>query len=193
MEITNDQELEEAVETVNENLQGIQQYVGSENKENAKIKFPRGYFHRAHRYKKLLDFLTNETLIRNIGYKIHFLHLLSWLLNRTDIHLTPKNMTIKVGLVIMASISESICKNVTKGRIGNKHGFTTRIKRMYEEEKMIDKSLHDDLEWLWGKRDGIHIYLVDELEHQNYKVSDFERGKRALTNLEVQLWKSHYR
>lgn len=66
--IKNDDELLDAVETVNENLQLIQDYLGKEHGELGRLRFSRNYLRQARHFRKQLSFVSNETIRDNLAY-----------------------------------------------------------------------------------------------------------------------------
>ena len=68
----------------------------------------------------------------------------------------------------------------TKGVIGNNHNFKARTKRMLDKG-IITEDLRSKLDWLWDKRQAIHIYLISQPEDGLYKHSDYMKAK-SITN-----------
>lgn len=182
MAIRNDDELEEAVDTVDEKLQEIQNYMGRKTLPMGKIRFPRGYIRTASHFRSYLSFINGSNLRKNISYTLILSDVFHWLINRTDIFGTAKEMIIKHSIVLAASLCESYCINTTAGIIGKNNGFIKRTNRMVAKE-IIDSDLRDELHWLWGKRTSIHIYEIETMEHGVYKLEDNNRAVRAVHDL----------
>lgn len=182
MAISNDEELSKAVEYVNRQLQDIQNYLGRKSVATPKIRFPRGYLRNASDFRSRLSFIKDENLKKNISYTLILIDVLNWLINRTDIYGSAKEMVIKNTLVLLASISESFCVVATKGMVGKKKSFKIRTNIMLENN-IIDVSLKEELQWLWNIRDGIHFYELDHMEHGKYKMNDYNKAILAVRNL----------
>jgi len=175
--IANDDELRDAVALVNEHIQAIQDYLGQNNHDDGKIRFPRGFLRTAPHFRRSLDFIDSDILKKNISYALILLDTFRWLINRTDIAGTANEMVIKNAIILMGSICESMAINGTRGIIGKKHSFCERANRM-AAKGIISDDLRDRLHWLWDKRTGIHIY---ELSHQEYGAYDIADYNKAVT------------
>ena len=188
--ISNDDELREAVAAVNENIQAIQDYLNQNNHADGKIRFPRGFLRTAPHFRSRLEFIGNETLKRNLSYALILSDVLRWIVNRTDLAGTAQEMIIKNAIILMASISESMAIDGTKGLIGKKHSFCERANRM-EAKGIISADLRDQLHWLWAKRDGIHIYELNHQEYGTYGIADYNKAITTTTNLRTALEQFH--
>jgi hypothetical protein len=92
-------------------------------------------------------------------------------------------MLIKYCVLTFGSICESIIVCATKGKIGNRHNFKERTKRMVEKG-MIQQALKEDLDWLWDKRsDGTHPYLLVFPERGLYTQTDYKKAYSAMEEL----------
>lgn len=184
--IESDQELLETVARVNADLQAIQNYLGKENHANAKVRFPRGFIRTAAHFRQRLHFLNDKTLVRNISYALILSDVYRWLLNRTDIAGTAKEMIIKEGICLVGSLCESITKDVLTGVVGRKRGYKDRIQNLVGNE-IIDGALQTELDWVWDTRNNKHLFLVEIREHEHYRLSDYNRAVRALRALRGRL------
>src|SRR5690554_6832266 len=68
MAITNDRELRDASRKAGELLQEIQDYCGRKLKDDAKVRFPRGYLRTASSQRERLSFVADEDLKSNLAY-----------------------------------------------------------------------------------------------------------------------------
>jgi len=91
-------------------------------------------------------------------------------------------MLIKNCIVVFGSICESMARASTKGVIGKEHKFKTRTMRMVDKG-MITEDLRSRLDWLWDKRQSIHIYLISPPEDGLYKHSDYMKAKSTTYDL----------
>ena len=184
--IENDQELQEAVARVNFDLQAIQNYLGQDNHTHAKIRLPRGFIRTAVHFRERLNFLNDKTLVRNISYALILSDVYRWLLNRTDVAGTAKEMIIKEGICLVGSLCESITKDVLTGIVGKKKGYKDRTQYLVDSG-IIGAALQTELDWVWNTRNNEHLFLVEIREHEHYRLSDYNRAVRALRALREDL------
>lgn len=185
MAIKNDEELIKALVLVNVNIQEIHNYLGRPSRLSTplfRIRFPRGFLRTAKYFRTYLGFISNKDLKNNLSYTLILLDVFYWLINRTDLFGTAKEMVIKNAIVLMASLCESYCVHITKGIIGRKHGFCDRATRM-EEKGIINTQVRDELHWLWTVRSGIHIYEINYSELGKYDIKDYNKAISATENL----------
>ncbi|UKN00209.1 hypothetical protein K6119_10740 [Paracrocinitomix mangrovi] len=178
MAIKNNKELEEKVNEVSALLKEISKYIGASTEDidrKYKIEFPRGYIRTAEQFRLKLTCIEDYTTKTNIAYQLMLSDLFTWLLNRTDIFGTVKEMIIKYQIAIMGSIVETITKQYVPS---NKKGFTKRIDKMVEEE-IITEHIGDECKWLWEIRTGIHLFELSEQEYGKYKSEHFDRATLA--------------
>lgn len=183
----NDDELIQRVVIINGLIQEIQNYIGPSDPDKydnneSKIRFPSGYLRTAHYFKSRLAFMRDETLKKNIAYCLIEADLFTWLINRTRITGTLKEMIIKSGIVKMGSISEATIRHLTKGRISRNLSFIDRCNRM-EAMEMITQEICDELHWLWNARKAIHLYLLGDAEYSKYSEADYDRAFLATRSL----------
>lgn len=188
--IRTDEDLKAAIETINYLLQQTHDYLGNEDDDryDAKeylLRFPRGYIRKADELRKYVLFIDDATLKKNISYTLIMNDFYCWALNRTDIHLTLREMVIKSGISLMAGIVETLVKKYSSSR-----RYNTGLKKLLGEG-VIDQELHDELFWLWDFRQGIHLFLLDEPEHRKYNDDHYNRAVRAGEGLVQSLRKVH--
>ncbi|TKB90424.1 MAG: hypothetical protein E8D40_11770 [Nitrospira sp.] len=188
--IENDDQLRAVVEAANDNLQAIQLYLNQKNHPDGKIRFPRGFLRTATQYRSRLGFIKSDTLKTNLSYTLILSDVLRWLLNRTDLAGTAKEMVIKNAIILRASICESMAIHGTKGTIGKKHSFCERTNRM-AAKGIVTSDLCDELHWLWEKRTGIHIYELDHQEYEKYEIADYNRAVSVTKDLRDALEEYH--
>ncbi|MCZ8252556.1 MAG: hypothetical protein O9318_08815 [Hylemonella sp.] len=182
MAITNDEQLANAVITAGALLQEIQEYVGRDFTKPAKVRFPRGYLRTAAQARDRLGFVDDRNLRSNIAYTMMLSDVQHWLLARTDLSGTAKEMIIKLQLFLLGSIVESITKVLLRGRCGG--SYSKRIDHM-REHSIISSELATDLNWLWGIRNKMHLFQLDETEwlSTDYTVANHNRAVRAFKQL----------
>ncbi len=187
-QISNEEELIVAIDEINERLQAVNDYLGPNNHESARIRFPRGYLRTCAHHRTKYSFLKDKTLQSNIAYAKMTTDIFRWMLNRTDVSLTAREMLIKQGISIMGSVAEAVLKAIFEGRPGggNKQSFNKRIERLHEQQRLKDKT-KAELEWLWDVRNNVHLMLLDEREYNKYSIRDYNRAILALRALRVEL------
>lgn len=188
IEISSEEELFSAVDEVNERLQAVNDYLGADNHESARIRFPRGYLRTCAHHRSKYSFLDDKTLQSNIAYAKMTTDIFRWMLNRTDISMIAREMLIKQGISIVGSVSEAVLKGVFKGLPGGgkRQGFKKRLELLCEGRR-IEPRTKDELEWLWDVRNKVHLMLLDEREYNKYTIKDYNRAILALRALRVEL------
>lgn len=188
MLIASESDLISAVDEVNERLQAINDYLGVDNHESARIRFPRGYLRTCAHHRAKYAFLGDKTLQSNIAYAKMTTDIFRWMLNRTDVSLIAREMLIKQGISIVGSVAEAILNGVLKGCPGGgkKQSFKKRLELLYEQKRLHERT-KDELEWLWDVRNRVHLMLLDEREYNKYTIKDYNRAILALRSLRVEL------
>lgn len=184
--IRDDSELQKAIDDASGLIQQIQDYVGRDVSKRAKLRFPRGYLRTAGEARRLVSFLTDATLRSNIAYTIQLADVQHWLLNRTDLSGMAKEMVIKLQMFLLGSIVESVTKNYLHGHCGG--NFCRRTQYLLDNE-VIDAALKTDIDWLWGLRNNMHLFQLDEIEwlSTDYTVANYNRAIRAFRKLLIDL------
>lgn len=188
--INNDDELEDAVRIVNQNIQDIQDYLGQEPHEYGKIRFPRRFIRTAGYFRNQLSFVEDVNVRDNLAYSLILTDIHRWLLIRTRVYGTVKEMIIKSGIVLLGSICETLAVIGTSEIIGRNCRFRQRCNRMVNEE-IIDRTLCRELVWLWESRSAIHIYEIDHSEYAKYTLNDYNRAVKAMRKLRRVLTNYH--
>lgn len=184
--IENDQQLSDAVTRVSADLQDIQNYLGQNNHQDAKVRFPRGFIRTAAHFRQRFNFLNDEVLKRNVAYTLILSDVYRWLLNRTDISRTAKEMIIKEGICLVGSICESVTKDALTGIVSKKKGYKDRTKYL-RDNGVIDEELKIELDWVWDTRNNEHLFLVEIREHEHYRLADYNRAILALRKVRDRL------
>lgn len=186
MAIENDNELEEAVNEAGRLLQDIQDYVKRDFTKPAGVRFPRGYVRTAEQARKRLGFLDNSlnnpALKSNIAYTMMLSDVQHWLLVRTDLFGTAKEMVIKLHLFLLGSIVESVTKVYLRGRCGGNYGKRTEY---LEKQTIISSELRMELDWLWELRNRMHLFQIEKIEwlSTDYTVHNHNRAVNAFKKL----------
>lgn len=178
MIISNDKELKAACEKAGILIQAIQDYAEREYRTDAKIRFPRGWIRKAPELRKRFWFFEGDALKRNLSYQLIFSDVLMWLLNRTDIFGSAKEMVIKEGICLFASQCETMLKVYCGQNVAKKKGYAGRVEWLHEQQ-IIDNRGKDELLWLWDARAASHVFLVEHREHEKYAITDYNRARKA--------------
>ena len=186
MEITNDLELQLALDEAGARIQAIQDYVGRDFSKPAKLRFPRGYLRTAEEARSRVKFLDNRTLRSNIAYTMQLADVQHWILVRTDLAGMAKEMVIKLQMFLLGSIIESITKTYLHGRCGG--NFCRRTQYLCDHG-VIDSSLQNDIDWLWGLRNNMHLFQLDGIEWSSteYTIANHNSAVRAFRMLLAKL------
>jgi len=182
MSIHNDEELAVAVAKAGDLLQEIQVYAKRDFSKPAKVRFPRGYIRPASEARTRLGFLNKSHLKSNISYTMLLSDVQHWLLVRTDLSGTAKEMVIKLQVFLLGSIVESATKVFLKGKCGGNYAKRTEY---LENNAMISAHLHTELDWLWELRNKMHLFQLDNTEwlSTDYTVANHNRAVRAFKAL----------
>jgi hypothetical protein len=183
--ISNDKELSEAVTKAGSLLQEIQDYCDRVNRDDAKVRFPRGYLRTASSQRERLPFVKDSDLKSNLSYTIILSDTVLWLLTRTDIAATAKDMLIKLFIFLGGSLVESITKDYLKGICGK--SFKVRTQCLVGNN-IIGDQLKEDLDWVWDTRNNMHLFMLDEREYDNeYNGTSHVRCANTFKNLVLAL------
>lgn len=182
MAIENDEELARAVEDAGALVQQIQEYVGRDFSKSAKLRFPRGYIRTASEARRRLEFMPRSHLKANISYTMMLSDIQHWLLVRTDIGGTAKEMIIKLQIFLLGSIIESVTKTYLHGTCGG--NFKRRTEHL-EQNGVISTALRTDIDWLWDIRNRMHLFQLENTEwlSTDYTVANHNKAVRAFREL----------
>lgn len=182
MAIQSDEELAQKVAEAGALLQEIQDYAGRDFSKSAKIRFPRGYIRTAAEARGRVPFVKDAKLRSNVSYTMLLSDVQHWLLVRTDLSGTAKEMIIKLQMFLLGSIIESLTKVYLKGKCGG--NFCKRTAYL-KDHGVISEELQTDIDWLWDMRNNMHLFLVDNSEWQSadYTVANHNRAVKAFKGL----------
>jgi len=185
--IQNDSELKEIIKQINENLQLVSEYIGPEDPDKYDhndflIRIPRGYIRKASEHRDRISFIGDQTLIKNISYSLLLSDFYCWLLNRTGISLTLREMIIKSGITLYCSIAESLLRIDPLKNIRPNKSFKRRLEGMLNVG-YIDVELKNKLSWLWDARGNIHLYILNNPEYKKYNDEDYNKAATITSEL----------
>ena len=190
--ITTEHELREAVATAGTLLQDISDYANAnpQSPHNVQVRFPRAFLRTNYEARQSFAFVDDKTLRSNISYAIMAHDVLRWLIQRSDLSGQAKEMVIKEGVCLIASICESLTIIRNERGLGRNGGYEKRARRLNELKIITDAGLADLL-WLWKKRSNEHLFLVEIREFSHYRMDDWTRSLRAYRALKVGLARRH--
>ena len=178
--IRSDQELKKAVEKASELLQSITDYIGPDDPDKYDsgefvLQFPRRYLRRVAELKSTFPELGNPTMASNIAYSLQLTDFYTWHLNRTDIDLTLKQMIIKSGVVTYCSVMEGLL-HTSRFRAYNVKGKFHEKQKKFIKAGLLNEGLSEKLSWLWNRRQGVHLYLPERAEYNEYSYDDLNKS-----------------
>ena len=115
MPIRSDAELANAVVLAGQHLQDIHDYVQRAERDDAKVRFPRGVLKTADEYRALCPGYLDCNKASSCAYAFMYLDVLWWLTKRTDMTATTaKEMTLKSAIITLATITEAVLTNTSQ-------------------------------------------------------------------------------
>lgn len=188
MSISKDVELRRICDQVSAGLADIQAYLGDRTHADGKVRFPRGYIRTASSIRATLWYVADETVRRNLAYAHLQSDTLRWLLNRTDLAGTAKEMIVKECICLSAAICETLTKQICAQEklCGKRKGFKERCDVLHDQGA-IAGATSKELKWLWDFRQNEHIFMAQDWEYGYYKMTDCNRAIRALRSLKAEL------
>jgi hypothetical protein len=183
MEESIKQELIAKMKSINTLLQEVNDVLGCDEPElkipsELKLRFPRGYIRPASTFRSRLTCMKDLTHKYNISYQLMLSDLFTWLLNRTDIALTIREMIIKYEIVLMASVAETLKDVFASERLS----FPKGLLRLLSSKK-ISPNTFSEANWLWNTRVAIHPFELNQIEHKKYDDAQFDRAVFAVRNM----------
>jgi hypothetical protein len=172
------------VERIGRDLQELENQLKASGDERTEIRFPRGFIRSASYFRQRYSFVSDENLRANIAYALILSDVYRWMLNRTGLVGTAREMLIKEGICLMGCLAESITKNALHGICGKNYG--TRVDKM-RELKIIDSDLQSKLKWLWEYRNREHLFRLEEREHKHYTLEHYNDAIRIIEGLRSSL------
>lgn len=177
-----DEELESLATVANEHLQAIQNRAGREPRESARVRFPRGYLLEIGRWRLALDFVRSHTVLNNVAYALMMHDVQAWLLRRTDLVSTARDMLVKACVASLGGIAEALVVDATTPPMGRRQKMHSRIDRLQQAGR-IGAALGPELVWVWDMRNRQHLFELTESEFEFYAVDDHYRAEAAVAEL----------
>lgn len=186
MKIKNNNELRKEAAQASTLLQSIQDYcdeIGCAyvDLEDAKVKFPRRFIRTAEYQRSRFPFIRDKNLKSNLAYTLLLSDSVLWLIIRTDLEGTAKELLIKLYIFLIATLCESITKDYLKGICGK--NYKNRNKFL-AGRGIISEELQAELDWLWDTRNRMHLFQLEEREYNtNYNKTSHIRCISAFQEL----------
>lgn len=180
--IESDEDVETALAEAGYLLQTVQNYLGSDRTREARVRFPRGFLRTAHMGRQRLDFVKKSALRTNLAYSLLLSDVYLWVLLRTDLAGTARDMLVKANLALAGSIAEALLADHYHGVLGKRQRFTSRTAKLVADGVITQKA-KDDLDWLWDVRCKQHLFEIDDSEFDAYSLHDNERGVTTMNGL----------
>ncbi len=166
----------------NSGLQQLQDFMDENAIEPVAVRFPRGYLRTAYQQRKRVPFLDGRYRLQsNVAYTLMLCDTLSWLLLRTDLASTARDMVVKASITFMGSVLEACllyrCRHATLSkRQRNSRGRLDCL----AAQGVISGPLAEDCKCLWETRNRIHLFELDGSEFHEYTEDHYPRARRAL-------------
>jgi hypothetical protein len=180
--IESDEDLETALAEAGYLLQMVQNHLGLDRTREARVRFPRGFLRTAHTGRQRLGFVKKPALRTNLAYSLLLSDVYLWILLRTDLAGTARDMLVKANLALAGSIAEALLADHYHGVLGKRQRFTSRTAKLLADGA-ITQQAKDDLDWLWDVRCRQHLFEIDDSEFDAYSLHDNERGVTAVNGL----------
>lgn len=183
-----DRELKPLADEASGALQKLQTLMGGTDRPAGRVEFPRGFLIAVGTRRLQLKFVRRNKVRNNVAYAMLLHDIYRWLLIRTDIAGLARDMLVKADLTAMGSIAEALIRDRLAGKMGARHKYTSRTKRLFDDA-LISEQLKHDLDWLWEMRCRQHLFELDVDDFNFYKASDHARAVRAVRGLLTALGK----
>ena len=183
--VTNEIELASAIDKVSGLLQKITDYTTSNANAKSKqnIIFPKRFVKTRKSYSLQFEWMLDDTLKRNISYEYIFADILRWLSDHTNLYGPARQMLYKHTIVIFAAILESLLTGFFKQVDFVERKTIPQVNKLLAK-KIINKKLHAEISWLWDLRQRVHLFLLETLELESYKITDVKRALLIINTLE---------
>jgi hypothetical protein len=183
-------EIEELAATAGAAMQELQHHLGRDDRPEARVQFPRGFLRTAHYWRTKLPFIRRTTVRNNVAYTLMLNDVHLWLLRRTDIGGTARDMIVKASITALGSVAEAILRDHFDGIMGARQSFASRAGRLVTEG-IIDSALESEICWLWDMRNRQHLFELSGSEFDFYDMSDQLRAVTAVAGLVRKLREHH--
>lgn len=185
MPINNAAELAERLEIVNRGIQDITDYLNQQNSNDGLIRFPAGYLRTCAQHRAEYAFIADEHLKSNIAYTLMTLDVVIWINNRTTLTGQAMSMLLKVAIILITSIIESLVRYQQRNIVWpprQRVTYRTRISRLVTDG-VVDDILEQELNWIWDRRQSVHLYQISGGEFMEYNATEVARAMAVCSSL----------
>ena len=183
-----EEDIERLVTRIGADLQRLEDRLKLDGDRKCKVRFPRGFLRTADHFRKRWWFIRDDTLRRNLAYSLILSDVYRWLMNRTDLWGTAREMIIKEGVCLVGAVVESVTKDAMQKHCGKQTGFKKRTAKM-AELGVITPALQGSLDALWDWRNREHLFMLDRWEYQEYTLAHYNGAIITLRQLREALEK----
>jgi hypothetical protein len=195
MPIGNDQELITAAAQASTHVQDIHNYCGRALRDDSKINFPRGLIGTADSYRARCPGYLDAETASSCAYGFMHMHVMWWLVSRTDLASVGKQMALKSAIVSLGTILEAVLK--IPGLPRNKWlsekssaGVRARVDEVVKRGR-ISADEGTTLKELWVNRNNVHLHLLPGSERDIYNSGHINGPLAALSKLMARLKALH--
>ena len=176
------------VARIGADLQSLEDHLKHNGEKRCKVRFPRGFLRTAQHFRARYWFIRDANLKRNVAYSLILSDFYRWVLNRTDLWGTPREMIIKEAICLIGAVAESLTKDAMKGCCGTHPGYKKRIAKMVEMG-ILSPDLQAQLDSLWDWRNNEHLFMLAEWEYGKYALPHYNAAILTLRALRDSLEK----
>lgn len=176
------QQLDDLRAAASESSADIQRLAKRHTLDEARIRFPRGYLREIGVWRTRLGFVRSSVVMNNVAYTLMMHDAQGWLLKRTDLGGTARDMIVKAAIASLAAVAEALLSDATTPPLGKRQKISSRIMVLKKAMRLPD-SLAEDLEWLWEVRNRQHLYELGSSEFTFYSPDDQPRAESAIAQL----------
>jgi hypothetical protein len=176
------QELDGLRAAANESIADIQRLVKRHVVDDARIMFPRGYLREIGVWRTRLGFVRSNAVMNNVAYTLMMHDAQGWLLKRTDLGGTARDMIAKAAIASLAAVAEALLTDATTPPLGKRQSMASRI-AVLMKAMALPPQLADDLKWLWDVRNRQHLFELTSSEFSFYSPEDQPRAESAVARL----------
>lgn len=163
-------------------LQEVQRQLGRDDHDAAKVRFPRGYLIEIGRWRLALRFVRSNAVRNNVAYTLMMYDAQTWLVRRTDLAATARDMIVKAAISSLGSIIEALVVDATTPPMGRRQKMYSRIERLVADGG-IPSELEPELKWLWDTRNRQHLQDLSGSEFDFYDIGMLPRAEAAFVSL----------
>jgi hypothetical protein len=170
------------VEQASELLQLIEDELRSARRQHEaiepKVRFPRGFINTAQEFRNTYP-CRSSRIGNQVAYSMQFLDVLRWLLNRTDLRITAKQMVIKYGIVCFVSVIEGLTfDRLRSSGIAPSKKLRANLRKL-RDAGIIQDATYGLLDQLREKREKLHLHLYEE-SGEAYDVDNWNLAVKGL-------------